>query len=119
MDEITKPQSYRDLIDRLVHVLRNGQGQMGAIRVRQGLWNQNATPDCFPDQHAINDLLARLSREDRETIALMLEDQVAAGMFEALKALETFQVPPFESGYEGSPYEDFIGRLYGDWEWPE
>jgi hypothetical protein len=35
-----------------------------------------------------------------------------------LKALEEFQIAPFESGYEGSPFNDFIGRL-DDWQWPE
>ena len=49
----------------------------------------------------------------------MLEEQVEVGIFEALKVLEEFEVAPFEEGYEGSPYNDFIGRLAGDWEWPE
>jgi hypothetical protein len=40
------------------------------------------------------------------------------GVFETLKALEEFQIAPFESGYEGSPFNDFIGRL-DDWQWPE
>ena len=37
---------------------------------------------------------------------------------EALKVLERFQVPPFEDGYEGSPHEDFTGRM-ANWNWPE
>jgi hypothetical protein len=119
MEEVSKPASYRLLIDDLIHKLRHGQGQLGAGRARRGLWNQNARPDLFPDQHAINELLGRLSPQDRETIAQMLEDQVEVGMFETLKALEELRIPPFEEGYEGSPCNDFIGRLAGDWDWPE
>jgi hypothetical protein len=32
------------------------------------------------------------------------------------RMLERFPVPPFEDGYEGSPFNDFVGRLEG-WEW--
>ena len=48
----------------------------------------------------------------------MLAHEVEVGMFETLKALEQFQIEPFKDGYEGSPYNDFIGRL-DDWGWPE
>jgi len=88
MEGVSKPASYRLLIDDLVDKLRHGQGQVGPGRARRGVWNQNARPDLFPDQAAINELLARLSLQDREIIAQMLEHQVEAGMFEALKALE-------------------------------
>lgn len=44
---------------------------------------------------------------------------LVAGVFETLKVLEQAQIPPFENGYEGSPYEDFTGRLVlDDWPWP-
>jgi len=59
-----------------------------------------------------------MSAADREILANMLASQVVTGVFETLKALEQFQVSPFEDGYEGSPFNDFIGRL-DDWEWPE
>jgi len=42
----------------------------------------------------------------------------ADGTAEALKVLEQFEIEPFQDGYEGSPFNDFIGRL-SDWEWPE
>lgn len=48
----------------------------------------------------------------------MLANEVVTGVFETLKVLEQFRVPPFEDGYEGSPINDFIGRL-GDWKWPQ
>ena len=48
----------------------------------------------------------------------MLAGEVVTGVFETLKALEQFQIAPFEDGYEGSAFEDFIGRL-NDWNWPE
>jgi hypothetical protein len=118
MSRISKPQIYRDVIDQLVKACHEGQGQIGARRARAGVWNASATPERIPDQHAINLLLARLSEADRETIAQMLVDEVVTGVFESLKVLEEFAIPPFEDGYEGSPFNDFIGRL-DDWEWPE
>ena len=48
----------------------------------------------------------------------MLAQSVVTGVFEALKVLEEFEVEPFTDAYEGSPFNDFIGRL-ADWEWPE
>jgi len=45
---------------------------------------------------------------------------VVTGVFETLKVLEEAQIDPFKGGNEGSPYEDFIGRLTLDhWSWPE
>ena len=108
---------YRNIIDDLVHVCRKGQGQIGPNRARSGVWNPNATEDFAPDQHRINGLLRKLSDEDREVIAGMLNHQVQLGVFETLKVLEAHNVEPLESGYEGSPYQDFIGRL-DDWRWP-
>ena len=118
MNTPQKSQAYRKMIDELVDVCQHGQGQIGALRAREGVWNKNATQDFIPDQHAINLLLKRLSAEDREIIAGMLAGEVVTGIFETLKVLEKFQVEPFNDGYEGSPYNDFIGRL-DDWSWPE
>jgi hypothetical protein len=119
MTDPTKPRLYRDFIDALVEVCHNGQGQIGARRVRAGVWNSNANAKTLPEQHRINLLLARLGREDRETLATMLAEEVETGVFETLKVLEGFGIEPFQDGYEGSPYHDFIGRLSNDWDWPE
>ena len=112
-------RTYRNLIDRLVHDCREGQGQVGPSRARAALWNQNATPNDLPDQHAVNVLLARLSKEDREVIARILEGAFVGGVHAALVALHEAEIPPFDSGYEGTPFHDFMGRLSGDWEWPK
>lgn len=117
MSKPLTPDLYKAVIDRLVEECRRGQGQLAPQRVRQGLWNENASAQHLPDQYEINRLLARMSQADRETLARMLSDQAELGVFEALKALEEFGISPFESGYEGSPYHDFVGRLKG-WEWP-
>lgn len=119
MTDPTKPKQYRDFIDALVDVCHNGQGQIGARRVRAGVWNPNASAKTLPDQHRMNLLVARLGREDRETLATMLAEEVETGVFETLKALEGFGIEPFQDGYEGSPYHDFIGRLSNNWNWPE
>jgi hypothetical protein len=118
MNTTSKPKVYREIIDELVRECQVGQGQIGANRARKGLWNSNATEEFIPDQYAINVLLAKLTDYEREVIAQMLAREVEVGVFETLKALERFCVEPFNEGYEGSPYEDFIGRL-SDWEWPE
>jgi len=114
-----KPQLYRDFIDELVDVCHNGQGQIGARRARVGVWHPSASAEHLPDQHQINLLLARLSEKEREVLAQLLSQEVETGVFETLKALETFGIPPFQEGYEGSPYHDFTGRLSTDWDWPE
>jgi hypothetical protein len=113
-----KPAIYKEMIDALVKTCKDGQGQIGSKRARRGTWNQNATAEFIPDQHQINLLLKRLSPTDREIFAQVLAQQVVTGVFETLKVLEQFQIEPFKDGYEGSPYNDFIGRL-ADWEWPK
>lgn len=111
--------AYRDIIDELVAVCREGQGQIGPTRTRAGVWNHQIDASSDPHQHAINLLLARLSWADREIVAQMLAEAFEGGVFETLKALEAHGVPPFEEGYEGSPSDDFMGRLAGNWRWPE
>ena len=117
MTEPVKSQEYRAVIDLLVDVCPNGQGQIGARRAREGIWNVNATAEFAPNQHEINLLLSRMPATDREILAQMLARAFEGGVFETLKALEEFEIAPFESGYEGSAYHDFVGRL-DDWEWP-
>jgi hypothetical protein len=104
-----------DMSDALVEMCRKGQGQIGSERVRDGVWNRNATKTILEDQHEINVFFNRLSKADRDIIARMLEQEVVTGVFETLKVLEEFKVPPFEERYEGSPFIDFIGRL-DDWQ---
>ena len=115
---MSKPRVYRELIDELVRVCKVGQGRIGAERARSGVWNQNATKHFMPDLYEINLLLKRMPLADREILAGMLAQEVITGVFETLKALEQFGIEPFKDGYEGSAYNDFIGRL-ADWEWPE
>ena len=101
-----KPRTYRGVIDELVKMCQDGQGQIGAVRARKGVWNRSAKADYLPDQHEINVLLSRVSASDREVLAKMLAKEVVTGVFETLKVLEQFEVPPFEDGYEGSPFND-------------
>ena len=110
---------YRVLIDELVRECREGQGQIGPCRARTGTWNPNADamPDGLPDQRRISELLAGMGQDDREVLAQMLTEAFQGGMFTALRVLHDHQVPPFEDGYEGTPFNDFAGRL-GDWPWP-
>lgn len=105
------------MIDSLVEMCQSGQGQIGARRAKDGIWNRNATSDFIPHQFEINQLLARMPAADREILARMLAHEVELGVFETLKVLEEYAVEPFQDGYEGSPFDDFIGRL-SDWKWP-
>lgn len=117
MPDSPDDRQYRKLIDRLVDGCRGGQGQVGAVNVRRGVWNVNARADFLPDQHARNLLLAGLSIEHREIVAQMLADAHVGGVHAVLVALHEAEMPPFDKGYEGDPYHDFMGRL-DDWDWP-
>ena len=111
-------QTYRVVIDRLVRACQEGQGQIGPRRVREGIWNGEATAGSMPDQHAVNEALARMTAGDREVVAGLLMETFIAGVHETLVVLHAEQVAPFEDGYEGTPFHDFVGRL-GGWPWPE
>ncbi len=39
------------------------------------------------------------------------------GVFNVLVALYEEGVRPFDRGYEGDPFHDFVARM-NDWEWP-
>ncbi len=117
MPDTTEDHHYRELIDRLVSDCRAGQGQVGANKVRRGVWNVNASAEFLPDQHAVNEFLTDLSAEHRELVAHMLADQYVGGIHAVLVALYEAEVPPFDKGYEGDPFHDFVGRL-DDWDWP-
>src|SRR5689334_11060347 len=93
-----KPQNYRDAIDELVRMCQDGQGQIGASRVREGVWNKNPSVDLIPEQHQINLLLERLSPSDRKIIGDMLAQEVVTGVFETLKVMEQYHIEPFTEG---------------------
>lgn len=103
----------------MVRECREGQGQIGPRRARTATWNPSADdmPDDIPDQRRINVLLAGMGPDDREVLAQMLAQAFQGGMFTALRVLHDHHVPPFEYGYEGTPFNDFAGRLDG-WPWP-
>lgn len=68
-------------------------------------------------------LIDRLVRECKEGQGPLAArgpaaDAYVAGVHDTLRVLHDAQVPPFEEGYEGTPFHDFMGRLNG-WDWPE
>lgn len=111
---------YRAIVDALVDECRNGQGQVLPGWARRGVWNTYALDhaDEMPEEHRMNTLLAHLSDEDRAVVARMLELSYEAGIHDALRVLHDHDVPPFDDAYEGAPFQDFMGRLKTDWEWP-
>lgn len=106
-------QTYRRVIDRLVNDCREGQGQIGELVCG----TRTSTHDSLPDQTEINGLLARLAAQDRDTLARMLEQAFVSGVHQTLVSLHEAELRPFDDGYEGTPFHDFIGRL-GGWSWP-
>lgn len=110
MNDADSRAMYRSIIDELVEECLNGQGTVLPSWVRRGDWPQEAE---------INALLARLTPEDRGHIARMLGDAYAGAIHDALRVMNDNHAPPFEESYEGTPYQDFAGRLSGDWEWPD
>jgi hypothetical protein len=108
---------YRALIDRLVTSSRDGQGQIAARWVREGAWRSEAFDESMPDKDAVNRMLGRLTTADRETVAKMLSEAFVSGIHETLVEIHAAGVKPLDHGYEGSPFNDFMGRLAG-WRWP-
>jgi hypothetical protein len=106
---------YRQMIDAMV-VCCSGPGQVSAERIRIGVWNENAAADDVR-QTALNRLVTSLDADQREALAVVMAEEFASGMFNALEVLQAAQLAPFEVGYEGDPSDDFLGRLDG-WEWP-
>jgi hypothetical protein len=117
MDANDEDRNYRAFIDRLVDECRKGQGQVGPNRAREGVWNASASAEQSPEQHEINNLLARLSDGGREVLAGMLQEAFDSGVHATLVALHEARLPPFNRAYEGTPFHDFVGRLAG-WTWP-
>ncbi len=66
----------------------------------------------------MNAVLAHLGDADRAVIARMMELSYEGGVHDTLRVLHDNNVPPFEDGYEGTPFNDFMGRLKTDWDWP-
>ena len=111
---------YRALIDALVDECRNGGGTVPATWARRGVWNTYALdhPDEMPEEQRMNEVLARTPDEDREVLARMLIQTYEGGVHDTLRVLHDHELPPFDDGYEGAPYHDFMGRLRTDWDWP-
>ncbi len=116
MSEHDSRWMYRQVIDDMV-VSCSGAGQVSAERIRVGVWNDNAAPDDLR-QTALNRLVAGLDADQRDALAVVLAEEFASGMFNALEVLQAAQLEPFRVGYDGDPSDDFLGRLDG-WSWPE
>ena len=111
---------YRQMIDAMAVTCVTGEGQVSAERVRVGVWNANAheIEDVDPTQQAMNDLIAGLTVDQRTTLAAIVADEFSSGIYHALQVLHAARLTPFEEGYDGTPGDDFLGRLEG-WDWPE
>jgi len=104
MDTSDTREPYRAVIDHLVRSCREGQGQIGPRRVRAGVWNTNASAVGLDDQRDINVMLEKLTPSDRDVLAGMLSDVFEGGVHEALVVLHESGIPPFEDGYEATPF---------------
>lgn len=111
-------QEYRDLIDDLVDRCRNGQGAIAARAARIEPRQPDVPPESSPWSWRMYRVASKLSPEERDDLAALLKHQFEGGVHTALVALHEAEMPPFEDGYEGTPFHDFVGRL-ADWEWPD
>jgi hypothetical protein len=125
---MVKPKMYRDFIDAMADECNNGQGQVYSVNILSGIWNVNAEikklrekNDDLKEQYKMGLILKNLSDEERKILIKMFEGAFQAGVFETLAKLEEFEIEPFIEGYNGSPYDDFIGRVAKDdpWDWPD
>jgi len=110
---------YRELIDAFVRSCREGAGQLSAQRIRDGVWHPGASQRSLPTEHAMNVLLQCLTPSQRATLAQAVAERFVGGVFDAIAQLSWEDLEPFDGAYEGDPFNDFIGRLSGDWPWPE
>ncbi len=107
-------RQYRELVDTFVEACRSN---IAAHRVREGVWSHHA--DGRLEDQQINALLDRLDPADRETLAQLLERSFSGGVHQVLVDLYEHGVRPFDEGYVGDPFHDFIGRLEDpEWPWP-
>lgn len=106
-----KTKTYREIIDALAHECHNGQGQIVSK------WIEN---NKYPEDPEVVEFFKKLSSREKEILTRLVSKSFEDGVFNSLKILETFQITPFEDGYEGSSYNDFIGRLdkNNPWQWP-
>ena len=84
------------------------------------MWNRYALdhPDEMPEENRMNIVLARLGDDDRAEVARMVELSYEGGIHDTLRLLHDNAVPPFDVAYDGTPFQDFMGRLKTDWAWP-
>jgi hypothetical protein len=120
MPEDEQRGTYQAVIDAMVDECRHGQGQVLPGWVRRGVWSQHALdhPGEMPAEQVMNNVLADLDDEQRDVIATMLVLAYEGAMHDALHVLHDHEVPPFDDGYEGAAFNDFMGRLRTDWAWP-
>lgn len=120
---------YRQIIDAMVSSCREGQGQLASERVLAGRWinniderqeflNRESLEPHERSQLAQHEFVQSLTETQRAVLASMLESQFANGVFNALVAIDSAEIQPFSEAYEGSSFNDFIGRMT-NWPWPE
>lgn len=112
---------YRTVIDALVLQCRDGQGQISARRVQAGVWNENAevVEDAPPDQHAMNLILAALTPDQRDALALLFAEEFQSGVYNTLEVLEAARIHPFvvkDSESEAGSAPDYFLDLLDEWE---
>lgn len=110
MSETDSRALYRSVVDELVDECLNGQGAVLPAWALRGRW---------PHEPAISSLLARLGEGDRAVVGDMLRHAYTGAVHTTLRVIGDRSLAPFDQPYEGEVYQDFMGRLSGDWEWPD
>lgn len=114
-------QLYRELIDTLVQMSRKSVGEQWALKGEAKGTDEHITK--------LSKLFAKLSDDERKTLAEFAADEYMSGIYDTLCELEWYadckdmtisidgEQLPLQK-YEGMG-NDFIGRRSGDWDWSE
>lgn len=109
MTEPDPRAAYRQAIDALVDECHNGQGSVLPEWVERGVW---------PIDRSIASALGRFTAEERHLVAKMLRTAYSGAVHDTLRVLEDHEFPALDQAYEGSPFQDFMGRLESHYDWP-
>ena len=122
MTDPTTQDAYRSFIDDLVSNAKEMGG--GQRLAKQG----NLILESKDDEKAFKKIFSQLSPSQRDLLVRILQQERLSAFHDLLAALTwqidchgfalTFRGTPMQP-IEGGLHNDFIGRVSGEWEWPQ
>jgi len=134
--------TYRELIDTLVQKTPSmwgtsvrERGNLGRIPdpVQPQPWRSaedvQAAEGRRQERIDVGAFVGRLDAGDRAILARLLDEERSGGIHDVLATLTWYldcrdvewsvRGEPMPIGYEGGLHYDYVGRVAGDWPWPE